>query len=66
MYEYLDQQKAKIVQGKVANPGQTFEESLQARINSFGGEEQLSWIYGNDIERVWKEFLDRETSNGVE
>ncbi|CZR53485.1 uncharacterized protein PAC_03364 [Phialocephala subalpina] len=64
MYEYLDQQKAKIVEGKAVNPGQTFEDSLKARINSFGGEEQLSWIYGNNIEGVWKEFLDNENING--
>ena len=53
----MDQQKHKIEESKAANPDQSFEASLQARINAFGGEEKLSWIYGNNIEAVWDEFL---------
>jgi hypothetical protein len=56
-YEYLDQQKKRIEDAKLANPGQSFQESLQARIAAFGGEDELSWIYGNDIEKVWGEYL---------
>jgi hypothetical protein len=33
---------------------------LKARINAFGGEEQLNWIYGNDIEEVWREWVEKE------
>jgi salicylate hydroxylase len=59
-YQLLDQQKAKITQAKLANPKQSFEASLQARVGSFGGEDKLSWIYGNDIEEVWRTFLRKE------
>lgn len=65
MYQYLDQQKTKTQTANAANPGQSFESSLRARVNSFGGEEKLEWIYGNDIEGVWKEFLESENANGV-
>lgn len=59
--------KAKVQNGKVANPGQSFAESLQNRIQGFGGEDVLSWIYGNDIEKVWNEFSDaREALDGHE
>lgn len=49
--------KKNVEGGKKANPNQTFEKSLQARIGAFGGEEKLSWIYGNDIEKVWQRYL---------
>jgi salicylate hydroxylase len=45
---------------KAANPSQSLHDSLKARVASFGGEGQLSWIYGNDIEEVWKTFLENE------
>jgi hypothetical protein len=41
----------------VANQDKSFESSLRARIAAFGGEETLSWIYGNNIEEVWSKFL---------
>jgi salicylate hydroxylase len=50
--------KEKIQQAKAADPDQSFESSLKARVNAFGGEDQLSWIYGNDIEDVWRRFLE--------
>lgn len=59
-YQHLDEQKEKIQQVKAANPDQSFESSLKARINAFGGEDQLSWIYGNDIEDVWRRFVEEE------
>ncbi|KAH7383468.1 salicylate hydroxylase [Cadophora sp. MPI-SDFR-AT-0126] len=62
MYEHLDQQKQKIQAHKVANPNQTLEENLKARVASFGGEGQLSWIYGNDIEEVWNTFVATEST----
>ena len=49
----------------MANPDQSFESSLKAGIGAFGGEDQLSWIYGNNIEEVWKRFIEREKVNGV-
>jgi hypothetical protein len=50
-YEHLDQQKAKIQEAKASNPNQSFESSLQARINAFGGEDQLSWIMGTILRK---------------
>jgi hypothetical protein len=61
-YEHLDAQKNKIQAGKAANPEQSFETSLKARINAFVGEEQLAWIYGNDIKGVWDAYVSSETS----
>jgi hypothetical protein len=57
-YRHLDQQKKKIQEAKSVNPAQSFEESLQDRLNAFGGEDQLAWIYKNDIEKVWKSFVE--------
>ncbi|KAK0103161.1 hypothetical protein ONS95_014959 [Cadophora gregata] len=62
MYEYLDQQKERIQSLKARNPNQTLEDSLKARVASFGGENQLSWIYGNDIEEVWNTYVANESS----
>jgi hypothetical protein len=64
-YQHLDQMSSKVQEAKTANPKQSFEESLKARVNAFGGEEQLNWIYGNDIEEVWQEFLEEEKLNQV-
>jgi len=58
MYQYLDQIKASMQNAKAANPTQSFEESLEARVNAFGGEDRLSWIYGNDIKEVWRKWVD--------
>jgi salicylate hydroxylase len=57
--------KAKIQESKAANADQSFESSLKARIGAFGGEDQLSWIYGNNIEEVWKNFVEGEKVNGI-
>jgi hypothetical protein len=56
-YNYLDEQKRDIQNSKVGNQNQRFEASLRARISAFGGEENLSWVYGNDIGKVWTDFL---------
>lgn len=58
-YEHLDEVKQKIQVLKAANPSQSLDDSLKARVASFGGE-GLSWIYGNDIEDVWKTFVANE------
>ncbi|KAJ9609973.1 hypothetical protein H2200_006303 [Cladophialophora chaetospira] len=60
MYEYLDGMKQKVVDAKKADPTATFETSLKARMEAFGGEEALPWIYRNDIERVWEGFLQEQ------
>ncbi|KIV81073.1 hypothetical protein PV11_08523 [Exophiala sideris] len=66
MYQYLDEQKAKVVGAKKSNPDATFESNLAARMQAFGGEDALPWIYRNDIEDVWKTYLRKQsTPNGV-
>lgn len=50
-YQHLDNMKAKF-----AAAADTLEGRLQARIAAFG-EGGLDWIYQNDIEQVWKEWL---------
>ncbi|EPE34775.1 FAD/NAD(P)-binding protein [Glarea lozoyensis ATCC 20868] len=57
MYTHLDEQKQKVQNSKATNQGQSFELTLRTRIAAFGGEEKLSWIYGNDIGEVWSDFL---------
>lgn len=51
-----------IQDAKIKNPKQTFEESLQVKIAGFGGGDTLSWIYQNDIQTVWEEYLSAEES----
>lgn len=56
-YQHLDNMKAKFA--SVAN---TFEGRLQARIAAFG-EGGLDWIYQNDIEQVWKDWLQQNDNS---
>ncbi|CZT11709.1 uncharacterized protein RCO7_08687 [Rhynchosporium graminicola] len=56
MYEHLDEQKQRIQSLKTENPSQSLNDSLKARVASFGGV-GLSWIHGSDIEEVWKNYL---------
>lgn len=60
-YENLDTQSKRIQDAKVNNPKQTFEESLELKIKGFSGGD-LSWIYQNDIQTVWEEYLSAENS----
>lgn len=59
-YTHLDTQKNKIQEAKKAAPDQSFAASLRERINAFGGEDKLNWIYGNDIGEVWREFAESQ------
>ncbi len=65
MYEYLDGMKQKAVEARKANPTATFETTLKARMEAFGGEEALPWIYRNDVERVWEGFLQEQDVPGA-
>jgi len=62
-YEHLDNQKNAVVQAKAANPNQNFAASLQARVQAFGGVEKLNWIYGNDVSKVWSDYLEKEKTD---
>jgi salicylate hydroxylase len=44
------------MKAKFAGVADTFEGRLQARIAAFGSG-GLDWIYQNDIEQVWKDWL---------
>ncbi|OKL61840.1 hypothetical protein UA08_02296 [Talaromyces atroroseus] len=65
MYEYLDN-----VSAKAKARGSTFEARLKSRVEAFS-EGGLDWIYLNDIERVWNDWLEnmdstrREKTNNV-
>lgn len=60
-YEHLDEVKKRVLDAKAANPDQSFEGSLKARVDAFSGEEEkLAWIFRNDIAEVWEEYLDGE------
>ena len=65
MYEHLDDMKKLMEEAKKA-PKASFEDGLRAKVNGFGGEEKLNWIYGNDIEKVWEGYLNERgvTVNG--
>lgn len=56
MYEHLDQQKKKIQEAKASAGNRGFEEVLGTRVSGFGTD-KLAWIYMNDIEEVWNEYL---------
>ncbi|KAH8817434.1 salicylate hydroxylase [Xylogone sp. PMI_703] len=68
MYQYLDGQKQKGQEARANNPDKSFESALKTRIASFGGEGALPWIYHNDIEDVWEQYLQSEAKSheGIE
>ncbi|KAJ9271572.1 hypothetical protein DTO212C5_2364 [Paecilomyces variotii] len=61
MYDHLDGQKQKMQDAKAMSD--SFESILQARVESFGAGKEMDWIYGNDIEQVWREWLDNQNSD---
>ncbi|KAJ9194491.1 hypothetical protein DTO164E3_4181 [Paecilomyces variotii] len=61
MYDHLDGQKQKVQDAKAKSD--SFEYILQARVESFEAGKEMDWIYGNDIEQVWREWLDNQNSD---
>lgn len=57
-YLHLAEQKAKVVAAKMADPENSFENSLRVRVPAFSRGEDLAWINQNDIERVWERYLE--------
>lgn len=51
-----------MLDAKISNPNQTFEEALETKVNSLGGVDSLGWIYSRDIKDVWEEYLSTEKS----
>jgi salicylate hydroxylase len=62
-YEHLDKGAKSVQEAKARDPEQSFDESLDARVKSFGGN-ALAWIYQNDIQDVWDDFVSGKQSNG--
>lgn len=55
-FEFLDGQKESLRKANSSDKG--FDEILNARVASFGaGGGSMDWIYKNDIERVWTDYL---------
>jgi hypothetical protein len=52
-----------VQEAKARDPEQNFDEILDARVKSFGGD-ALAWIYQNDIQDVWNGFASGEKNNG--
>lgn len=65
-YKFLDDQKLKTKEAQQSSADKSFEANLKIRVAGFGGEKFLPWIYHNDIENVWDEYLrDESQVNGV-
>jgi hypothetical protein len=59
--------KQKADEFKRSDPNASFEAGLKARMAAFGGEEALPWIYRNNIEEVWENFLQEQSKpNGLQ
>ncbi len=61
-YEHLDTQSKRLQDARINNPKQSFEESLELKIKGLSRGD-LSWIYQNDIQTVWEEYLSAENSS---
>lgn len=66
MYELLDSRKENVLQaqikarGESSEPLQIFESVLPSRLEAFPLGDELSWIYKNDIEKIWQDYLHQE------
>ncbi|KAM0708431.1 hypothetical protein Q7P35_005083 [Cladosporium inversicolor] len=59
MYDFLDAQKQSVQAAKAANadPEAQFQAALKLRADGLNMESKLPWIYMNDIESVWDEYI---------
>jgi hypothetical protein len=58
-YEFLDSQQRNAQVLKLANPDpeQQFEAALKLRVDGLNMESKLPWIYMNNIESVWEQYI---------
>jgi hypothetical protein len=58
-YDFLDSQKQGAQAAKLANPDpeKQFEAALKLRADGLNMESKLPWIYMNDIESVWDQYI---------
>lgn len=66
MYELLDSRKKNVLQAQTkarresSEPLHIFESVLPSRLEAFPLGDELSWIYKNDIEKTWQDYLEQE------
>ena len=66
MYELLDSRKKNVLQAQTKarresrEPRHIFESVRPSRLEAFPLGDELSWIYKNDIEKTWQDYLERE------
>lgn len=58
-YEFLDSQKQAAQAARLddADADKQFEAALKLRASGINMEAQVPWIYMNDIENVWSEYV---------
>ncbi|CRG92549.1 salicylate hydroxylase [Talaromyces islandicus] len=67
MHKHLDNAQDKVLKARTeakaqsSDPKNIFESVLETRIGLFGSGEEMNWIYRNDIELVWQDYLRRTT-----
>jgi len=65
MHEHLDNEKARVLRARDTakrekdDPKHIFEAALEARLGAFAFGNEMDWIYRNDIEVVWRNYLQR-------
>ncbi|QKX57371.1 uncharacterized protein TRUGW13939_04483 [Talaromyces rugulosus] len=65
MHNHLDNEKAKVLQTQTkakaqsSDPMYVFESALETRLGSFSIGDEMNWIYRNDIELVWQNYVQR-------
>ena len=64
-YDFLDAQKKNAQAAKAANADAEaqFQAALKLRADGLNMESKLPWIYMNDIERVWDEYIANRKSD---
>jgi salicylate hydroxylase len=66
MHKHLDNEKVKVLQTRTkakaqsSDPMYIFESALETRLGSFAVGDEMNWIYRNDIELVWQNYIQQE------
>ncbi|EXJ92622.1 hypothetical protein A1O3_01174 [Capronia epimyces CBS 606.96] len=60
-FDWLDKRGAETKQLQADNKDLDFESAVRGRLDRFfGSENELNWIYKNDIAQVWKNYLEKK------
>jgi salicylate hydroxylase len=71
MHKHLDNAQDKVLKARTeakaqsSDPKYIFESVLDTRIGLFGSGDEMNWIYRNDIEAVWQDYLRRPTVSNL-